>query len=357
MEQTELSLMPHANNDKLTVISEEEKKQYGELTKSLTPNDVNSVINFGTEIQRDLNKYSEAFLDTIKTAKSNEMSTLVNDLLTELEYVDVEEFGTQSKIKQIIAKIPLLKKLITSAEKLIGKYDSISQNIDTIARKIEYTRLSSLKDNTNLQLMFDSNLQYMKDIDALIKAGQYKIEETKKALEILKNEVTEESAYKIEQLQTFITNLEKRLVDLMTMKTVTKQSLAEIRLIQGNNLAIATKAQTLISTTIPAWRNQISIALAIQRQKNNAKCQKMVTDTTNLIIRKNAELLKTNTVEVAKETERAVIDIETLRSSTKDLIETLSEVQRIHEEANIQRQNAIKEMKSLEATLDKALIR
>ena len=227
--------------------------------------------------------------------------------------------------------LPILKSLVGSVEKVLHKYDSIQKNVDTIQKKIEVTRLTAMRDNNALQTMFENNIQYGKQVDELIIAGKLKLQEVNEQLnEMMANPQNYES-HEIQDVQEFAHNLERRLSDMMTLRYVVKQSLPQIRTVQYNNIAIADKAQSIIATTIPVWKNQLSIAVALHNQKGNIEAHRRVTDTTNTILRKNAEMLRQNSVEVAKENERSVVSIETLRESTQQLIETIKEVKQIHE--------------------------
>ena len=150
-------------------------------------------------------------------------------------------------------------------------------------------------------------------------------------------------------------NLDRRLTEMLTLRYVIKQSLPQIRTVQYNNLAVADKAQSIIATTIPVWKNQLSIAVALHNQKGNIEAHRRVTDTTNTILKKNAEMLRQNSVEVAKENERSVVSIETLRESTQQLIETIKEVKQIHEEGAAKRREAEAEIMKIESELDNSM--
>ncbi|WP_295675217.1 toxic anion resistance protein [uncultured Mucilaginibacter sp.] len=159
--------------------------------------------------------------------------------------------------------------------------------------------------------------------------------------------------YEIADLRDFVNRLDKRMADLKVVRFIMLQSLAQIRVVQNNNTSIAEKAQSIISTTIPVWKNQLTIAVALQRQKANVEMQKKIADTTNTILLKNAELLKTNSIDVARENEKTVVSIDTLKKTTQSLIETLNEVKRIHEEGAQNRKNLNTELQSLETELKK----
>lgn len=339
-------------NVDLSVITPDDAKKYGEISKSLVTTDVNSILNYGTEVQNSMEKYSNEFLTSVRTYNSGEVGGLINDLLTELNYIDVDELN-QGAFQSFISKIPFLKKLVFDAKKLFQKYDTVISNVDKITNKIKAGRINSLKDNSSLQTMFDSNVSYIKQMEDLIISGQLKYNELSQKLAEMEVNAANYNDYEIADLRDFITRLDKRLADMKIVRFIMLQSLAQIRLVQNNNTSIAEKAQSIVSTTIPVWKNQLTIAVALQRQKANVEMQRKVSETTNTILQKNADLLKQNSIEVAKENEKTVVSIETLKRTTQSLIETLHEVKRIHEQGAESRKVLNGELQTLETELKK----
>ena len=339
----------------LSLLSPTQVERCNKLNKSLVVTDINSISNYGADLQHTMTRYSNEFLKAVRGSQGGEVGELINNLLTELDYVDVDELKEPSAIKKIVRKIPILRNLVGSVEKVLHKYDSIQKNVDTIQKKIEVTRLTAMRDNNALQTMFENNIQYCKQVDELIIAGKLKLQEVNEQLnEMMANPQNYES-HEIQDVQEFAHNLERRLSDMMTLRYVVKQSLPQIRTVQYNNIAIADKAQSIIATTIPVWKNQLSIAVALHNQKGNIEAHRRVTETTNTILKKNAEMLRQNSVEVAKENERSVVDIETLRESTQQLIETIKEVKQIHEEGAEKRRAAEAEIMKIESELDNSM--
>ena len=327
-------------------LTPQEFEKYNRLNSSLTIKDINSVSSFGSELQTVMTKYSNDFLQSVKTSRTGEIGVLIDNLLEELGYIDIADFDEPNMFQKLMRKIPLLKKMVKSIDKIIGKYDSIANNVDTISKKINAMRFLALRDNNALQEMFNNNMVYGTQIEELIIAGKIKVSELENTLHEMETNPDKYSAHEIQDVQVFKNNLERRLNDMLTLRYVIKQSLPQIRTVQYNNLAIADKAQSIISTTIPVWRNQLSIAVALYNQKNTIEAQKKISETTNQILLKNAELLKQNSIYVAKENERGVVDVETLKKTTAQLIETIQEVKAIHEEAAKNRRDT--EMKIIE---------
>ncbi len=350
-------LIPSVKLDKdgnadLSRITPEDEQKLGEISKTIDPKDVNSILNYGVEVQNSMEKYSNAFLTSVRTYNSGEVGILITDLLSELNYVDVDELE-QSSFKQILSKIPFLKKIVVDTQKLFQKYDTVVNNIDKITNKIKAGRLNSIKDNSSLQTMFDSNVSYIKQMEELIISGQLKYNELSEKLAQMDANPADYEDYEIADLRDFVNRLDKRMADLKVVRFIMMQSLAQIRVVQNNNTSIAEKAQSIISTTIPVWKNQLTIAVALHRQKQHVEVQKKISDTTNTILQKNAELLKQNSIDVARENEKTVVSIDTLKRTTQSLIETLNEVKRIHDEGTQNRKALNTELQSLETELKK----
>ncbi|MCX2449888.1 toxic anion resistance protein [Pedobacter sp. PLR] len=343
-------------NVDLTTITPEEVRKYSEINKSLQPSDVNSILNYGVEAQNSMEKYSNDFLSSVRTQNSGEVGGLINELLSELNYIDVSELE-QSGFKSFISKIPFLKNLVVDVKKLFQKYDVVVNNIDKITNKIKAGRLNSIKDNSSLQTMFDNNVTYIHQMEELIISGQLKYEELKQKLTEMEASPADYQDYEIADLRDFITRLDRRLADMKIVRFIMLQSLAQIRVVQNNNTSIAEKAQSIVSTTIPVWKNQLTIAVALQRQKANVEMQKKISDTTNTILQKNAEMLKQNSIDVARENEKTVVSLDTLKMTTQSLIETLNEVKKIHEEGEQSRRVLDGELKTLETELKKNVTR
>jgi len=351
LDTTPVKLDKEGNVD-LTNISTDEVKKYNEIGKAIDPKDVNSILNYGTDVQNSMERYSNTFLTSVRTYNSGEVGLLINDLLTELNYIDVDELN-RNAFTSFISHIPFVKKLVFDAKKLFQKYDTVVNNIDKITNKIKAGRINSIKDNSSLQTMFDSNVSYIHQMEELIISGQLKYNELSEQLAQMDANPSAYNDYEIADLRDFVNRLDKRMADLKVVRFIMMQSLAQIRVVQNNNTSIAEKAQSIVSTTIPVWKNQLTIAVALNRQKENVEMQKKISDTTNTILQKNAELLKQNSIDVARENEKTVVSLDTLKRTTSSLIETLTEVKRIHEEGTQNRKTLNTELQNLETELKK----
>lgn len=336
-------------------LSQQEIDKYSNMTKSLIVTDINSISNYGADLQNTMTKYSNDFLKSVRASQCGEVGDLINNLLQELGYVDIKDFDETSKLKKFLRSLPLIGRMVKTVEQQLAKYDTIVNNVDAISKKITATRLLALRDNSNLQVMFENNLEYGKQVEELIIAGKIKLQEIEEKLNEMQSNPEAYEAHEIQDLQSFKNTLERRIADMLTLRFIIKQSLPQIRTVQYNNLAVADKAQTIISTTIPIWRNQLSFAVALKNQRESIKAQNLVTETTNEMLLRNSEVLKENSIFAAKENERGVVDIETLRKTTESLIETFQEVKKIHEEASANRAAAEQEIIRIEKELEDSM--
>lgn len=343
-------------NVDINALSPADQQRYNDMAKNLVPGDTNSILNYGMEVQTAMEKYSNEFLSSVRTFNSGDVGNHINELLAELNYIDVDELN-QSAMSRFMSRIPLLKKLVFDAKKLFQKYDTVVGNIDKITNKIKAGRLNSIKDNSSLQTMFDSNVTYIKQMEDLIISAYLKHQELSARLAEMEANPSAYQDYEIADLRDYVTRLDRRLADLKVVRFIMIQSLAQIRVVQNNNTSIAEKAQSIVTTTIPVWKNQLTIAVALQRQKANVEMQKKISETTNTILEKNAQLLQQNSIDVARENEKTVVSIDTLKKTTQSLIDTLNEVKKIHEEGAQNRQTLNTELKTLESELKKHVTR
>jgi len=353
--QDSKNLIDKDGNVNLTNVSEAEIVSYKSMTNQLNENDVNSILNYGADIQNSISKQSDTFLTNVRTYNSGEVGTLINDLLTELNYVDVDQLE-QGPFKRFLSKIPLVNKLVGDVKKLFQQYDKITVNVDKISNKVKAGMINSVKDNTSLQTMFDGNVNLIKEMEKHIIAGQIRFKELNEELALMEADSTQYQDYQISDKKNFINRLDKRLADMKIVRFIMLQSLAQIRVVQNNNVSIAEKAQSILTTTMPVWKNQLTLAVALQRQKQNIEVQRRVSETTNTILQKNAEMLKQNSIEVAKENENTIVSLETLKMTTKSLIDTLTEVKQIHEQGAETRRQLDAGLQSLESELKKGVI-
>lgn len=343
-------LVDREGNVNLTQLQSEERQKYEVLANSIDEANPGSIVNFGAELQKTLTNQSDSFLGNVRRSNSGEVGGLINDLLVELNYVDVEELNG-NKVKSFLSKLPFMKKVMTQVENLFAKYDKIINNIEQISYKVNAGIITSTKDNAVLQTIFESNVNSIKQIEDLVIAGNIRMERA--AVELAQMEAAPQNFqdYQIADKRDFIARLDRRMADLKVVRVIMMQSLPQIRLVQNNNISIAEKAQTILTTTLPVWKNQLSLAVAMYRQQQNIEIQQKVSSTTEEILRKNAERLGQNSVNVARANEQTIVSVETLRETTSMLINTLNEVKQIQKQGADNRRKLDQDLQTLEHEL------
>lgn len=353
LQVTNTAIDKNGNVD-LAQVNSVDLQKYDSLTSSLDEQNPNSIINFGSELQNSLASQSDSFLNNVRKSNSGEVGELINKLLVELNYVDVDEIEGSS-VKKFLKKIPFLKNMVSSVETLFVKYDKIVTNISDISNKVNAGIIMSTKDNAVLQTIFASNIESVKKIEDYIIAGTFKMQKSTEELQTMEANPSNYQDYQISDKRDFIARIDRRLADLKVVRFIILQSLPQIRLIQNNNVSIAEKAQTILTTTLPVWKNQLTLAVAMHRQQQNIEIQKKVSSTTEEILRKNAQRLQQNTVDVARANEQTIVSVETLRETTSSLINTLNEVKQIQQQGAQSRLQLDVELKNLEDTLKKQI--
>ncbi|MDQ0595496.1 uncharacterized protein YaaN involved in tellurite resistance [Chryseobacterium ginsenosidimutans] len=343
-------LVDREGNVNLSQLQVEERKKYEVLADSIDETNPGSIVNFGADLQRTLSNQSDSFLGNVRRSNSGEVGELINNLLVELNYVDVEELN-QNKFKSFLSKLPFMKGVMTQIENLFAKYDKIVNNIDQIAYKVNAGIITSTKDNAVLQTIFESNVNAIKQIEELVIVGNLRME--KAGIELAEMEAAPQNFqdYQIADKRDFISRLDRRLADLKVVRLIMMQSLPQIRLVQNNNVSIAEKAQTILTTTLPLWKNQLSLAVAMYRQQQSIEIQQKVSSTTEEILRKNAERLGQNSVNVARANEQTIVSVDVLRETTSKLISTLNEVKQIQKQGAEGRRKLDQDLMTLEHEL------
>ena len=341
----------------VSLIPAKKKAYYSEIAKVLDEKDLTSIASYGSDLQRAMDTYSSDFLkQSFDSNNSIESAQLISNLLGELHEVNIDDLEAPSAVKRFLRKIPGLRRLVVSVEQIKAKYDTIEKNIDGIVQKLETARQIAIRDNNNLQKQFENNVDYVEQLGELIIAGKIKSQELDKLIEDMKTNSEEYDDYQISDVEEYKNSLDKRLTDLTMLRYAFKQSLTQIRIIQRANSMNANNTEQQIAMTIPLWKNQLSLAVALYDQKQTLEISSKVSDTTNEIFKKNAEMMKTQAIEVAKQNQRTVIDIETLRKTTSDLLTTVEGVQKAQLEGAQKRAAAEQELFKLEKQMSQTAI-
>ena len=332
------------------LLSKEEKEAIDEFVQKIDVFDSTQVLQFGAASQTKISEFSDSVLEDVKTKNTGAAGDLLAELVAQIKSFD----GDVTKDSKGLGK------LFTNAkkqfDKIIAKYTKIEKNIDVIENGLEKDKIQMLKDIAIFDTMYEKNLTYFKEISLYIIAGEKKIKELKEVvLPELKKKAEESGeqidAQKVNDMENTINRFEKKIYDLKTTRIISIQMAPQIRLLQNNEAELVEKIQSSITNTIPLWKNQMVLALGITNAKNALKNQQAVSNLTNDMLKKNSEILKQGSIDIAKESERAIIDIETLKKTNADIIETLDSVIEIHKNGRIQRQEAEKELQEIEKEL------
>ena len=341
------------NYDALT---DEEKQAIDTFLQKVDVKNTAQILQFGASAQNNISKFSDTVLNDVKTRSTGEVGDLLSNLV-----VEIKEFNSDLPVEDKKGILGIFNSAKKQIEKLISKYDKVENNISKIENQLENHKLQMMKDIAIFDTMYDKNLQYFKELSLYIIAGEKKLEELKTVTLPELKKIAEESkdqadAQVVNDMVATINRFEKRIYDLKTTRIISIQMAPQIRLIQNNDSELVEKIQSSLINTIPLWKNQMVIALGITNSKNALGAQKQVTEMTNDMLKKNSELLKQGTIEVAEESEKAIVDVETLQKTNQDVIETLDKVLEIHENGRIKRQEAEQELEKIEGELKNKLL-
>ena len=334
-------------------LSPEELAMVKDFAKKIDITDSNIVLQYGASAQKKIAEFSDNALAGVRTKDLGEVGDMIANLVTELK-----GFNTDDEKKGLFG---FLKKKTTSLEQLKARYDQTESNVDKIASALVEHQNILTKDVVMLDKMYDSNLTYFKELTMYIMAGKQKIEEEKNTTLVelrAKAEQTglAEDAQAANDFDQKIDRFEKKIMDLELTRAISIQMAPQIRMIQNSDILMVDRIQSTIMNTIPLWKNQMVLALGMQHSQDAMQAQKAVNDLTNDLLLKNAETLQQGTIAVAQESERAIIDIETVQETNQKLIDTMEEVIRIQAEGRIARASAENELARIEAELKQKLL-
>ena len=337
-----------------TPLSPEEQKMVNDFAEKIDITNSQMVLQYGAASQKKLSDFSETALSRVKTKDMGETGELITNLISELQGFD----ATTEQPKGIFG---FFKKTSNSIEQLKTRYDSADKNVERIKAQLEDHQVTLMKDITMLDKMYELNLVYFKELTMYILAGKKKLAEVrandlKAAQEKAQRTQLPEDAQAARDLADLCDRFEKKLYDLELTRNVSIQMGPQIRLIQSNDTMMAEKIQTTIVNTIPLWKNQMVLALGIAHSRQAMQAERAVTDATNELLKKNAATLKQGTIEIAKESERGIVDIETLQQTNKQLIETLDELNKIRADGKAKRANAEQELGRIEGELRQKML-
>ena len=335
-----------------TALTEEEKKMAAEYARQIDLYDSGAVLQYGAGVQKKMADFSEKALENVRTKDLGEIGDLLSGVVTELRDFDEEETkGFLGFFKKSANKVTALK----------ARYEKAEANISRICETLEGYQRQLLKDAAILDKMYGQNLEYFRELSIYIAAGKKKLEDTRNVqLPALVQKANAtglaEDIQAARDLESMCERFEKKVHDLELTRMIAIQTAPQIRLVQNNDTQMVEKIQSTIVNTVPLWKSQMVLALGVEHSAQAAQAQREVTDMTNELLKKNAERLKMATIESARESERGIVDMETLKSTNEALISTLDEVMKIQQEGREKRRAAEEEIGRLEGDLKAKLL-
>ena len=312
--------------------------------------DSSTALTFGSPAQKEIAQFSDSILAKVRTKDSGEVGQLLGDLVSKVKGFDVTEK------KSFFSKLPIIGSIVDKAEDIKSGYDKLSTQVEKIQSSLEKSKIKLMEDVAMFDTLYEKNLAYFKDLQLYIRAGEEKVDEMRNVtLPKLKAQATAKNdpmaVQVVSDFEQNVDRFEKKIHDLKLSKTLAIQTAPQIRLIQNNDRVLIDRVQSAVYHTIPLWKNQLVIALGLTHQKEVIAMQKAVTDATNDLLRRNAEMLKMNSIETAKANERGIVDIETVKKVNEDLISTIQETMRIQQEGRQKRAAAEQELIAIEDRL------
>ena len=338
-------------------LTPEQMARVEEVKNGINLMDSQTMIQYGVGAQRNISNFSDNILNQVRNKDSGYVGDLMSELILKVKDAEVDRLDDG-----IMSKIPILRNASKTIKKFMQKYERLELQIDHIEEELEKARMQMLKDITLFDSLYEKNMEYFQDLQIYILAGDEKLKELQQViLPRLHTEAAAKgdpmSAQAVRDFEDTVSRFEKKIYDLKLSKTIAIQTAPQIRLIQNNDKMLVDKIQTAVLSTIPLWKSQIVVALGLYRQEKALELQRSVTDATNELLTKNAELLKQNSADVARESERGIVDLETLKKVNSDLISTIEDTIKIQQEGRIARKNAEAELVSIEDKLKQTLLR
>lgn len=344
------------NNDVIPKLSHADRQKVDSIKNSIDFTNSANTINFGSQPQAQIAQFADSILSKVRSKDSGDVGNILNDLVSK-----VKGFQPADK-KSFVSKIPFFGSLVDSGHNILAGYDKLSSQVDKISRALDLSKVKLLEDVQMFEILYQKNLQYFHELDLYIIAGDEKLNDMRSiTLPKLKAQAQASSDPMASQVVADFENLldrfEKKIHDLKLSKTIAIQTAPQIRLIQNNDKVLVERVQSAIFHTIPLWKNQIVIALGLSHQNQVIQMQRAVADATNDLLLRNSQMLKQNTIDTARENERGIVDIDTVKKVNDDLIATIEETVKIQQEGRAKRAAAEKELVAIEAKLKDALLR
>ena len=341
---------------KVETLSPDERRKVQSIKENINLMDTSTPLKFGVEAQKEIAQFSDSILAKVRTKDSGQVGELLNDLVGKVRGFD------PSEKKSFLQNIPFIGGLVNKAQDIKDGYNKLSTQVEVIEQGLERSKVKLMEDVVMFDTLYEKNLGYFKELQLYIRAGEEKLEEMRNVtMPKLKSQAAATNdpmaVQVVSDFEQSVDRFEKKIHDLKLSKTLAIQTAPQIRLIQNNDRVLIDRVQSAIYHTIPLWKNQMVIALGLNNQQATIQLQRAVTDATNDLLKRNAEMLKQNTIETAKENERGIVDIDTVKKVNEDLISTIEETVRIQDEGRRKRQEAEKELLAIEGRLKDTLLK
>ena len=341
----------------IETLTPEEKAKVQSIKDAIDLTDSSTPLSFGAPAQKEIAQFSDSILAKVRAKDSGEVGTLLNDLVSKVRGFDVTK-----KNDSFLSNLPIIGSLVNKADDVMQGYEKLSTQVEKIQAGLENSKVKMMEDVVMFDTLYQKNLEYFKDLQLYIRAGEEKLDEMRTiTLPKLRAQASESgdpmAVQVVSDFEQRVDRFEKKIHDLKLSKTLAIQTAPQIRLIQNNDRVLIDRVQSAIYHTIPLWKNQMVIALGLTRQKEVIELQRAVSDATNDLLKRNAEMLKQNSIDTAKANERGIVDIDTVKKVNEDLISTIEETLRIQHEGRQKRQAAEKELVAIEGRLKDALLK
>ncbi len=360
--EQELQRIPSAKTESVlstyeNEFNDEDLEKIRSIKEQIKPLDNDALIAYGSNAQLALSKFSHQMLNEVQSKDVGPIGDTLTSLMKKLKEIDPDELTKQNK--NVFSR--LFGKVQRSVNELVAKHQGVASQVDRISIQLEHAKEVLVRDVRLLDGLYDENKDYFEALNIYIAAAEMKKEEIENVVlpdlrKTAENSNNQMATQDVNDMMQYVNRLEKRIHDLKLSRQITLQSAPQIRMIQSINQTLAEKIQSSILTSIPLWKNQMAIALTLLRQESASKAQQAVTNTTNELLTKNSEMLKQNSLRTAEENERGIVDIETLKLTQENLVQTIEETLRIQAEGSTKRKQAEAELITMEAELKDKLL-
>ena len=337
-------------------IRPEQNIRIKQILNEMNVKDSTFVIGYGAKVLKEVSQFSDKILSHMTANSSGEVGSVVRNLMIKIKEVDADHLVQKGGL----SSIPVIGGLFNKAKKFIAQYEKVSIGIEKISQQLDKAQIQLIKDITMLDGLYERNKDYFQELNLYIEAGKIKIKEIREErIPALQNKAKlsndPQDLQELNEMTQFVDRFDKKIHNLLLSRAITIQTAPQIRLIQNHNQVLAEKIQSSILQTIPLWKQQLVIALTLARQKNALKVQKEVTETTNELLLKNSELVKQGSIDIARENEKGIVEIETLKTTQANLLSILEETLNIQNEGKRKREDAQAELQQMENELKEKL--